>query len=160
MQHEADGAARFYGRKPGSRNPYYVRIPRDRVEYGPYPNEANAKAFARIGSQYGSPREVYYAPRTGDRARKYRRYEAGRRVWPRANPRISGLPDWALPGLVDPYVAHPVSTRCDRCGLWTTSRGPVHTPFYCCLGCMEGRDHDVACTARDPRERLAPTGEW
>ncbi|HLB23527.1 MAG TPA: hypothetical protein VJP07_05490 [Dehalococcoidia bacterium] len=65
----------------------YVHVPERAEEHGPYADKRAKKilAFARIGSQTGGPREVWWCPPTPSRkrCRRVRRYEGGQRVWPR-----------------------------------------------------------------------------
>jgi hypothetical protein len=65
----------------------YVNIPEKAEEHGPYPDSRAKKilTYARIGSQTGVAREVWWCPppQARKRCRRVRRYENGRRVWPR-----------------------------------------------------------------------------
>lgn len=73
-------------RRPTSFGSLFVAIPERAEEYGPYPDRAarNVLAFARIGSQRGGAREVWHCPKDRKkRCRRVRRYEEGRRVFPR-----------------------------------------------------------------------------
>jgi hypothetical protein len=60
---------------PSRSNPYYVRIPKDGIAYGPYRAKLQAFDFARIGSQQGSPREVYQG------RKRIRRYVGGKMMY-------------------------------------------------------------------------------
>lgn len=208
---------------PGLRRWVWRKNPHGRAQAMNYMNVG-----ARIGSQYGSPREIYYSQTRNGRQKRVRRYEHGRRTWPRenpaddavdvvaeldriarsvgdsnligslvrvpgsayyrppprgmladvpdettlrswlmqarhvarvlrsrSNPRITGTPDWELPGLVEQQERFAGAAQCDRCHRWVEVHAPVkYHPFSCCLSCMEGRGHDGTCTAREPRERL------
>ena len=64
----------------------FVHVPERAEEHGPYPDARVKKilTYARIGSQTGGPREVWHCPADRRRrCRRIRRYEDGRRVWPR-----------------------------------------------------------------------------